>query len=272
MQASKFIPGKNPFIEDDYEDIDDETFLQNAPSRRSGWSGNSVQSRSRATEENWQELLSEKLKIEEQDLQSISQQLLSQQMQTEEKSLQSTVRSKALLFETEQAGIATAENLMMQREQLERTQARLDDTENYLKTSKRYIKCMKSITSSVINSFRKKSKDPTISPSTKKKDKSNSSNNPTRLGRIVKETSDFSSNPTYPAVGERDLAKEPLSVSEQIDENIEEMIPCVWRLKELALGLSGEIDSQDRLIERMLISADKSDWQVRKQTKDMKKI
>ena len=271
MQASQFIPGKNPFIEDDYEDIDDEAFLQNVPSRRSGWSGNSVQSRSRATEENWQELLSEKLKIEEQDLQSISQQLLSQQMQTEEKSLQSTVRSKALLFETEQAGIATAENLMMQREQLERTHARLDDTENYLKTSKTYIKCMKSITSSVINSFRKKSKDPT-SPSTKKKDKSNSSNNPTRLGRIVKETSDFSSNPTNRAVRERDLVKEPLSVSEQIEENIEEMIPCVWRLKELALGLSGEIDSQDRLIERMLISADKSDWQVRKQTKDMKKI
>lgn len=261
MQTSKDIRGNNPFIEDSDEDID-ENSIQNAQ----------VTKRSQATEENWRRVNSEKLRTEENDLQSINhQRLLSKQIQTEEKSLQSTDRSKALLFETEQAAIATAKNLMKQREHLERTETLLDTTQNNLKTSKRHIKCIKSITRSVINSFRKKSNPKSLS-SNEKKDKG--SNNPTGLKRIVEEGSIFSSNSSQnTAIRAREESRQkPLSVSEQMDENIEEMIPCVSRLKELALGLSGELDSQNNLIDRMQISADKADWQVRRQTKDTEKI
>lgn len=83
---------KNPFF-DDEEDVDDETFLQNAPTRNSGWAGNSAQARSQETssaEERRQQLLLEKQKIEERTLQSSS-------------------RAKGMLYETEKVGIATAE-------------------------------------------------------------------------------------------------------------------------------------------------------------------
>lgn len=85
---------KNPFF-DEEEDVDDETFLQNAPTRNSGWAGNSAQARSQETssaEERRQQLLLEKQKIEERTLQSSS-------------------RAKGMLYETEKVGIATAEVL-----------------------------------------------------------------------------------------------------------------------------------------------------------------
>ena len=57
----------------------------------------------------------------------------------EERTLDSSNRSLGLLFESERAGIETAEELNRQKEQLKRTEERLDDINSTLKTSERHL-------------------------------------------------------------------------------------------------------------------------------------
>lgn len=44
------------------------------------------------------------------------------------------------------------------------------------------------------------------------------------------------------------------------------------RLKGLAQGLSTELDDQNTLIDRLQVSADKADWRIQRQNKDMERL
>ena len=57
----------------------------------------------------------------------------------EERTVDSSNRSLGLLYESERAGVATAEELNRQKEQLKRTEERLDDINSTLKTSERHL-------------------------------------------------------------------------------------------------------------------------------------
>ena len=57
----------------------------------------------------------------------------------ENRTLESSERSLGLLYESERAGAATAEELHRQKEQLKRTEERLDDINSTLKTSERHL-------------------------------------------------------------------------------------------------------------------------------------
>ena len=57
----------------------------------------------------------------------------------EERTVDSSNRSLGLLYESERAGAATAEELNRQKEQLKRTEERLDDINSTLKTSERHL-------------------------------------------------------------------------------------------------------------------------------------
>ena len=57
----------------------------------------------------------------------------------EDRTLQSSERSLGLLYESERAGIATAEELDRQKETLKKTEERLDDINSTLKTSERHL-------------------------------------------------------------------------------------------------------------------------------------
>ena len=60
----------------------------------------------------------------------------------EERTLDSSNRSLGLLYESERAGAATAEELNRQKEQLKRTEERLDDINSTLKTSERHLQVL----------------------------------------------------------------------------------------------------------------------------------
>lgn len=123
MSGHKYTKSTNPFDEDD-DDIDDETFLKN--SRRSYGSGN--------------------VSFDEQ-IQSFQQ----KRKEIEQRTIQSTERSINILRDSEQIGIATAEELSRQREQLERTDKRLDEINASLRFSQRHINGIKSVFSSLKN-------------------------------------------------------------------------------------------------------------------------
>lgn len=105
----------------DDDDVDDETFLRNSRHTYN----------SPPTFEEQKQTFEERKKI------------------IEERTLQSSDRSITLLRDSEQVGIATAEELMRQREQLERTDKRLDEINQTLRFSQKHINGIKSVFSSL---------------------------------------------------------------------------------------------------------------------------
>lgn len=122
MSGHKYISdSKNLFMDD--EDVDDETFLKN--SRRS-----------------YQE---------QPNLEAQRQSFLEKQKAIEDRTIQSSERSISILRDSEQIGIATAEELTRQREQLEKTDKRLDEINATLRFSQKHINGIKSVFGSLKN-------------------------------------------------------------------------------------------------------------------------
>lgn len=122
MSGHKYTTSTNPFDDDD--DVDDETFLRN--SRRS--------------------TIPQQSPMEDQ-LQSFQE----RRKVIEERTLNSTEKSIGILRDSEQIGIATAEELMRQREKLERTDKQLDEINATLRFSQKHINGIKSVFSSLKN-------------------------------------------------------------------------------------------------------------------------
>lgn len=120
--TDRYIRSTNPF--EDEEDVDDELFLRN--SRRPT---NNVQP---AFEDQMQTYAEKKRAIEE-------------------RTVNSTEKSISILRDSEQIGIATAEELMRQREKLERTDKQLDEINATLRFSQKHINGIKSVFSSLKN-------------------------------------------------------------------------------------------------------------------------
>lgn len=136
MSGHNYIKSTNPFDDDD--DIDDQTFLRN--SRRSN-----VQ----PTFEDQMQSFAEKKKA------------------IEDRTINSTEKSISILRESEQIGIATAEELTRQREKLEKTDKQLDEINATLRFSQKHINGIKSVFSSLKNYMSGKNEpSPTTSSST----------------------------------------------------------------------------------------------------------
>merc|ERR1711931_527710 len=74
----------------------------------------------------------------------------------EDACLESTKRALASITDSERTGVATAEELVAQREQLERVDQRLDETQTTLKASQRSLNGIKSVWGGLTNMFKKK--------------------------------------------------------------------------------------------------------------------
>ena len=81
------------------------------------------------------------------------QMLMEKRREIEERTLDSSQRSLGLLHESEKVGMATAEELSRQKEQLRGTEQRLDDINATLKQSERHLTGIKSIFGGLRNYF-----------------------------------------------------------------------------------------------------------------------
>jgi len=149
----------NPFFMDDSKEVDDDDFL-NHP--RSGSSGYMLQnSRQAAMSPGYNQYSSSERQRNALGLDSEGNQqygnkqtLMEQKRrEIEERTLDSSNRSLGLLYESERAGAATAEELNRQKEQLKRTEERLDDINSTLKTSERHLQGIKSVFGGIKNYF-----------------------------------------------------------------------------------------------------------------------
>lgn len=132
MSSKPYRKTTNPFEEED-DDIDDETFLKNSRRPQSSF---------------------------DEQIQSLQE----KRKDIENRTIQSTERSISILRDSEQIGIATAEELMRQRDQLERTDKRLDEINATLRFSQKHINGIKSVFSSLKNFVSGKTDSNTSSP------------------------------------------------------------------------------------------------------------
>lgn len=248
MSGHKYTANAGNLFDDD--DIDDETFLKNS-------------SRARGTN-------------------PFDDQQMSYQERTraiEERTLASSNRSLGLLYETEQVGIATAEELARQREQLENTNRHLDDINQTLRFSQKHLNGLKSIFGGLKN-YIAGQKDmqppPQAAPRPNIGDKLNS---PTSslysLSKSVK------SNGPQAATAQAEnalqqsqatVASTGSSFNKQLDKNLDEMAGSLSRLKGLAIDLNHEIDDQNDLIDDITTKTENVDARLGKQNKEINRL
>nr|SVE76186.1 EOG090X0MTI [Daphnia hispanica] len=269
--------GSNPFFDED-DDVDDDEFLKRAPNRFNGFGGKLANSLSGGSN-SFQPLYGGE---NENSAEERRRQLLLEKQKIEEHTLQASGRAKGVLYETEQIGISTAEDLVRQREQLERTGSRLDEMNNSLRTSERHIQNIKSVFSSMKNYFSKPSEPLKNSSEGSLLKSSSSSSSSSNLSKVLEQSPsqfdrDSPLQQQHPALRikglENDFSHKPLSsVDDQLEQDLGDMSLSLSRLKGLAQGLSTELDDQNTLIDRLQTGADKADWRIQRQNKDMERL
>lgn len=272
MAGKQYLTDPNSrFFSVDEGDVDDEAFLRHSKSGSSGYMlPNYLYHEKNAPEDN-------------------RLQVLERTKEIEERTIRSSERSISLLRDSEQIGVATAEELLRQREQLERTEKRLDDINNTLRFSQKHIQGIKSVFGSLKNYLSGKSGDQAPGPSFKESDSSSSNAGmtvaPSRLADTVDNSRGNigSAMQNHPGLKIRGLAGDDDTVSwpntssgqnvnKIIDRNLEDMCTSLTRLKGLAEGLGEEIDSQNEVIDRVTDKTDKADFSITRQNKEMNKL
>lgn len=195
----------------------------------------------------------------------------------EERTLASSNRSLGLLYETEQVGIATAEELGRQREQLENTSKHLDDINQTLRFSQKHLNGLKSIFGGLKNYIagQKDLQPPSQTPP--KQTISDKLNSPTSSYNQMQ--SSFSSNQGGIAQAENMLNLSQTTIAsagshfnKQLDKNLDEMAGSLSRLKGLAVDLHQEIDDQNDLIDDITTKTENVDAKLGKQNKEINRL
>ena len=174
--------------------------------------------------------------------------------------------------------------LMRQREQLERTDRRLEDINNTLRFSQKHIQGIKSVFGGLKNYFSgSKSMDlpPGFSASGMKSPDSpmsptSASSLEARLNSSAEESRHNSEHPSFRFHGLSEEEEFNPTVAKNIaavlEKNLDEMSGSIARLKGLALGLSEEIDTQNDMIDSITERAEKDDITLQRQNKDIRHL
>lgn len=260
MAGQRYLSNQNSSffaIEDD--DVDDETFLRNSRVGRTNYNQDHA-----ALEDRRQQLLERKREIEE-------------------RTLASSNRSITMLRDSEQIGVATAEELLRQREQLERTDKRLDDINATLRFSQKHIQGIKSVMGSLKNYFSGKANEQP--PASKEKSNIEADKTKSPLVETIDRTRNapgiVSPTDTHPGLRTRGLTTDTFASPDAshvndmqlaLDRNLEEMCGSLSRLKGLAAGLGEEIDSQNELLDKITDKTETADTNLQRQNKDMRRL
>lgn len=250
MSGHKYTSGSANLFDD--EDVDDETFLKNS-------------TRARGTN-------------------PFEEQQMSYHEKTraiEERTLASSNRSLGLLYETEQVGMATAEELARQREQLDNTNKQLDDINQTLRFSQKHLNGLKSIFGGLKNYIagQKDMQPPLPSSAMPRQTLGEKLHSPTssyqQMGQQSTNSSQYGGSEPQSDNGglkQTALTASGSSFNKQLDKNLDEMAGSLSRLKGLAIDLHSEIDDQNDLIDDIHTKVENVDAKLGKQNKEIHRL
>jgi len=247
--------GKNRFLE---EDIDDDEFLRHPKSGSSGYMLPHQQN------------IPPQQSSQQNNLEQQRQQLAQRRREIEERTMASSERGLGLLHESEKVGVATAEELSRQKEQLVKTEQKLDDINSSLRSSEKHIQGIRSVFGSIRNYFSGHSSTAAPPPPSSQPDPRLS----TSASADPIQPQQRQAYPHHPAL--RDTPgpgqRQPGSVDEALDRNLDDMASGLARLKGLAQGLNSELSEHNEILDRVSDKTEKVGFKVDKQNKDMNKI
>jgi len=246
--------GKNKFFE---EEVDDDEFLRHPKSGSSGYMLPQHQAPLSSHSSH------------QKNLEQQRQQLAQRRREIEERTLASSERGLGLLHESEKVGIATAEELSRQKEQLVKTEQKLDDMNSTLRSSEKHIQGIKSVFGSIRNYFSGHSSTatpPTSQPASRLA--ASASADPIQPSTSQSYQDHHSANRNSSGMGQRQLG----SVDEALDRNLDDMASGLARLKGLAQGLNNELSEHNDILDRVSDKTEMVGFKVDKQNKDMNKI
>ena len=270
-------PLRNPYL-DDEDDVDDLTFLSHSKQGPSGYVlGNGNQSQANN------------------DYQQRKQQLLEERRKIEERTLQSSKVSLGLVYESEQMGISTAEELMRQREKLNNVDTNLDNINSTMRVTQKHLNTMKSWFGGMFS----KNTDGTTIPASKSTNSISRGQGSSSLGETIDKISNESarrSSANHPALAHRGIepsgftfddeddfskssavggsshANRSRDIDKQLNANLGELGLGLNRLKGLALGLGEEIEQQNEVIDRITTKAERAEDTVQYQNRQMRNL
>uniref|UniRef100_A0A182N294 t-SNARE coiled-coil homology domain-containing protein n=1 Tax=Anopheles dirus TaxID=7168 RepID=A0A182N294_9DIPT len=249
----------------------------------------------------------------------------------EESTLLTSQRCLGVLRETEQVGIATAEELHRQREQLEKTKKQLDEINNSLRFSQKHLNSLKSVFGGLKNYLSGRMvagggggggsgggsvmgpgsvhgeipRQNISSPTPTEEDDLypnpqdfriadpywNADQSPVPPPQVAGDYHHHQHHPHHPhhpqqqqhlhQQQQKQQQQQQLAnggggagggFSHQLDQNLDEMRGNLSRLKNLALDLNQEIDSQNDLIDDISDRVEDVDVKIGKQNKDMNRL
>ncbi|KAJ0173052.1 hypothetical protein K1T71_011228 [Dendrolimus kikuchii] len=268
MSSHKYIVDPNNLFED--EDVDDDTFVNSFRSRNP----RNVPQQPQVSKPYGGHIA---------DLEQQRQAMLDRQREIVQRTYDSSIRSIGLLRDSENIGIATAEELAHQRDQLENTNKRLDEINTNLHYSQKHLNGIKSVFYGLKNYISGKSEQTPpksqASPNIRTAGPSTSQLN-SKLDEFAKPAEyddNFHSHPSSRLRGldQQDVAgpvTDSQRVNEMVDANLEEMLNAITRLKGLGTALGEEIDQQNELIDTIQDKVEGADIKIGKQNKQMNKL
>ncbi|XP_059622675.1 synaptosomal-associated protein 29 [Phlebotomus argentipes] len=264
MSGFKYVTNPNSLF---VEDVDDETFLRNARTNNYTEGASAPQYTPHSTNPF----------LQDDDYEQQRQMYEQRRREIEDRTLLSSERSLGLLYETEQVGMATAEELARQREQLENTSKQLDDINSTLRFSQRHLTGLKSVFGGLKNYLTRQRE---FTPRT----------NASPSGSNILDTASYQEPPRSHMSPEERYENHPVNrlrsdppyaqhtihgpgeFSARLDQNLDCMAGSLTRLKGLAIDMNQEIDSQNDLIDNITNKVEDTDMKIGKQNRDMLKL
>lgn len=206
-------------------------------------------------------------------------QIQAKRVEIEQRTLSSTNRSLGLLHETEQCGIATAEELAKQREQLENTNKQLDEINTTLRFSQKHLNGLKSVFGGLKNYLSGQKNQPPPPSSSRGASAVNpsgySSNGMTNSASSPTDHS-YESHPVSRLRGDVQTYEQASpstdGFNQQLENNLDLMAGSISRLKGLAIDLNTDIDGQNELIDTITNKVEDVDVKIQRQNRDMNKL
>ena len=213
--------------------------------------------------------------------------------QAQDRSVASTMRSLALIEDSHDMAVKTADELQCQGEQLYRIERNLDDIQNNLAVSDRHVKSMKSVWGAMANYFKKPPKPVSTTPDPKQDVHSSGrkasdllSESSMRFRMPEKETDEFGYNSNKPAraSSSRDerhgqfqqpsfaFASSRDPQEKQLAGNLDLISRGIGLLKEDALTLGDEIERQNYHMDRIQGKSDVAYDKLEIQEKSVRRL
>uniref|UniRef100_A0A7E4VT78 t-SNARE coiled-coil homology domain-containing protein n=1 Tax=Panagrellus redivivus TaxID=6233 RepID=A0A7E4VT78_PANRE len=191
-----------------------------------------------------------------------------------QESLDSTQRSAQRLENSEQLATNTAQELLAQREKLERTEKNLDDIHRTTHETQRNLNSLKSIFGGFFKN--KFSRAPPKETTTKVSSSASESKLSSHLNGDAGRSSSIASPSSGPSLSaeSRSAMKGTRfeAMDNQIDENLDMMSAQLGNLRTLGRALGTEVEDQNQMLDRIQAKADRNDSTVRSQDTQMKKL